>query len=51
MSNNNPIFKIGQEVLFTIGLYQKWIDIKTIVYSNKLKSDKKKYAWGHLGVK
>lgn len=23
MSNNNPILKIGQEVLFTIGLYQK----------------------------
>lgn len=23
MSNNNPILKIGQEVLFAIGLYQK----------------------------
>lgn len=23
MSNNNPILKIGQEVLFVIGLYQK----------------------------
>lgn len=23
MSNNNPILKIGQEVLFIIGLYQK----------------------------
>ena len=23
MSNNNPIFEIGQEVLFVIGLYQK----------------------------
>lgn len=25
MSNNNPILKIGQEVLFVIGLYQKMI--------------------------
>lgn len=23
MSNNNPILKIGQEVLFAIGLYEK----------------------------
>lgn len=27
MSNNNPILKIGQEVLFAIGLYQKEVKL------------------------
>lgn len=46
MSNNNPILKIGQEVLFVIGLYQKMI-LKLNLFLTIVKI----CLGGHLGGK